>query len=178
MRWARLLGGIAAVLVCVVLAVAVWSPASSQDDYADRIADLESRVTLLEASVAALQGGQDAPAATPAAETFTIRGEFLLRGGSDAYYLSSRSGACSGRGGFDDILAGAQVRVRDQSGTLLGIGELVEGPHEKRCDFTFTVEVPRSDFYMIAAGHAGREGPSFSFADMESNDWQVALSMG
>lgn len=176
MRWARILGGTSAVMLCVMVMLAVWSPASSQDDYAERIADLETRVTLLEATVAAIQ---EAPVSTPVAETFTIEGTFVLTGRSgDDYFISTFSGDCLGKGGFDDIYAGAQVRVTDEAGALLGVGELEDGPDEESCDFTFSVDVPRAGFYMVAAGHAGREGPSFSFADMEANDWQVALQMG
>ena len=179
MRQVRVLGGLSAVLLCVVLGVAVWSPATSQDNYAERIAGLEARVTILEKTVEALQEGVVPPASTPVAETYQINGTFLLGGSrDDDYYLSERTGECRGKGGYDDLYVGAEVRVTDESGALLGLGQLEDAPSDRLCEFTFTVEVPRASFYMVAAGHAGREGPSFSFDEMVESDWVVDLSMG
>jgi hypothetical protein len=45
-----------------------------------------------------------------------------------------------------------------------------------QCSVTFAVDVPKADYYQFKIGtHAG---PSYSFDEMESNDWQLDLSLG
>lgn len=164
-----------ALSVMVTLAgSALFSPVDSQDATSQRLDDLELRVVALEGTVASIAS---APVVSPATERFTIDGEFTLFGTrGEAYRLVGTR--CVGLRGYDDIYVGAQVRVTDGTGAILGIGNLGEGWSDRQCTFTFSVEVPRSDFYTISAGSARRGGPTYSFDEMESMDWEVQLSMG
>jgi len=104
---------------------------------------------------------------------YTVSGTFVLldRGvGPDT--------ACRGDGGYDDIRAGTQVRVKDGSGTVLATGDLVGGTRSgARCTFTLEIlDVPKVDFYSVEVGRRGEL--SYSFEEMEENDWTVAFSLG
>jgi hypothetical protein len=168
---------LAFVVVVIAAVFAIYQPATSQDRTGERLDELEQRVADLEATVAVLTVSTTPPSNTGEELVYTIQGEFSLSGSSGDEF-SIRNGRCTGLGGFDDIYVGAQVRVTDESGALLGLGTLEDDPDSRRCDFVFVVEVPEARFYMVAAGHAGRQGPSYSFEEMEANDWEVALTMG
>jgi hypothetical protein len=168
---------LAYVAVVIVALIAIYQPATSQDRTGERLDELETRVADLEATVAVLTDSPSLTSDEGEEVLYTIQGEFSLSGTSGDEF-SIRSGRCTGLGGYDDIYVGAQVRVTDESGALLGLGALEDDPDSRRCDFVFVVEVSEARFYTIAAGHAGREGPSYSFEEMEASDWEVALSMG
>jgi serine/threonine-protein kinase len=107
----------------------------------------------------------------------TIRGEFTLTDDSLRYVTATR--VCIGGGGYDDLQAGAQVRVKDASGTVIGTGSLKGGSSigGRKCVFLFEVEnLPQSDFYSIEVTHRG--GISYSYEELEARDWKVSLTIG
>ena len=110
--------------------------------------------------------------------TYTISGRFELVTGWNFNPLGSDS--CAGTGGYSDIRPGAQVTVRGGSGSTLAISRLGESKgalSPATCSFEFSVtEVPREDFYRIEVSHRGEI--EFSFAEMESKNWMVELTLG
>jgi len=73
---------------------------------------------------------------------------------------------CSPKAGYDDIRAGAQVTVTDESGTVLGLGSLTESglwaeePDTllilSDCRFDFEVAVPEgAKFFGVEVAHRG-----------------------
>ncbi len=78
-------------------------------------------------------------------------------------------------GGYE--IVNANVEVRDQDNKV--IGSTITGFDDRdspQCSVTFTVDVPKADYYQIKIGtHAG---PSYSFDEMESNHWRLDLSLG
>lgn len=128
-------------------------------------------------------GGSSEPKAPP---THTITGTFTLLGqNEDAItneYIEgefiSVDGGCAGTGGYDDIEAGLQVTVSNESGTVIGTGALGQGTEvDAGCEFPFKVEnVPVAKFYKVEVGRRGTV--SYSHADMEAASWKVELSLG
>lgn len=114
-----------------------------------------------------------------------IGGTMLLKQGS----ISGKEGdSCYGEGGYNDIRAGASVTVSNGDGKLLATGLLgagtqvysSSGPSLKLfyCQFPVNVDtkVPRADFYKVEVTHRG--AIAYSYDDMKSRDWQVALTLG
>lgn len=74
-------------------------------------------------------------------------------------------GACVGRGGFDDIAPGAQVKITDRGGALIGLGSITQGvvvdsdngKTKDACLLLWTVDdVPRfQQFYGVEVSHRG-----------------------
>lgn len=109
-------------------------------------------------------------------ESFTIEGTFTL---TDFARIQVTDDGCSGTGGYDDVQSGMRVLVTDQSGEAVGTGStqaMTEGNTVSICRLTFSVEVPRSDFYTIAVGNRGEL--TYSFDELESADWGVAFELG
>lgn len=82
---------------------------------------------------------------------------------------------------FDHIKSGSQVVVRNGEGSVIAKGELGPGVLDPAgtallgCYFSYEVEVPAADFYLIEIG--GEESPVFSHADLEERGWEVHLSI-
>lgn len=90
--------------------------------------------------------------------TFNVSGSIVLMR-SDGYSSDGRD--CSGRRGYDDIHAGAQVTVTDQAGTVVALSELQPGHQSGEaggCLFLFTVrDVPKGKgFYGVSVGRETR----------------------
>lgn len=128
-------------------------------------------VTLL---LAACAPAGASPSAAPT--TKTLNGTLALHGRAAAIGLT----ACSGTGGYDDIAAGAQVTVKDQTGTLIGTGSLEAGKanaERTTCTFAFKVaDLPDATFYAIEVSHRGEL--TYSAAEMETRHWVVAFTLG
>lgn len=162
--------------VMLVAAIGIVAPSDAQDRTSQRLDDLETRVAALETQVATLV----TPIATSSAQaqTYTIAGSFELFGeeGTD-YYLGP--GGCLGQGGYADVRAGAQVRVTDEGGKLIGSGKLKPNLSvSESCAFTFSVKVHKASFYKISIGAERRGSIAYSFDEMVQNKWQVGLSLG
>ena len=126
-----------------------------------------------------------APAATTTTvESYTIDGELTLHGGYYGMYFSDEDESCSGKGGYADIDAGAQVLVSDGGGNALATGELdageagdTSGGFNVECNFSFTVpNVPKADFYKVEVSHRG--GLTYTYSDLSSKGWSVNLKLG
>jgi hypothetical protein len=79
--------------------------------------------------------------------------------------------------GYDDIRDGSLVTVRDAGGTLIGTTNLAGGELEQDgCKFSFTVRVPKADFYQIQIGR--REGLTSSYSELSGNGWHIDGSIG
>ncbi len=108
----------------------------------------------------------------------TVTGDLSL---SDTDFSGYSSGSsCSGSYGYDDIDAGAEVRIKDESGTLVATGTLEPGTFDGLyCVFPFTVEdVPTAKYYEISAGNDSRGGVHFTPKEMKSRHWAAHLSLG
>lgn len=111
----------------------------------------------------------------------TMTVEMLVSGDSDLDWLG---GDCyDGLTGFSDISSGAQVRVSDGTGELLGTGSLsVENDSDyiSLCLYEAQVfDIPDDrDFYSVELGNRNRGELSYSKADMIEQDWTVSLSLG
>jgi hypothetical protein len=128
-----------------------------------------------------LEGG----ATTTTQATNTITGSFTLLGQEDdpfsdvdGVYLADGSGGCSGSGGYEDIGPGLQARVSNESGTVIGTGNLGPGEViEDGCRFYFSIsDVPVAKFYRVEVG--GRGEISYSYEQMKAAVWNVSLSLG
>lgn len=155
-----------------------------------QVAEQDSRIAKLEDDVARLMDGestQSADSADDAEETQSITGSITLSsyGETDRsewsfLYPAFGPGDCIGMRGYDDITVGAGVVIIDGSGTTIANGHLGEGIYDEEatsCTFDFTVEdIPASDFYSVRVGN--RDGPTYSFEDLEELDWTMVLSLG
>lgn len=132
----------------------------------------------------AFHGSSTVPkAAGVATPTALPPGTFTLIGGITlplANIIVSSPGTCRGTDGFDDIAAGADVVVTDQSGTTIATGALEDGHGESSdggtvCKFGFAVTGVPDDktFYGVAVSYRGVV--QFSAQQAKSN--QVALSL-
>lgn len=87
--------------------------------------------------------------------TMNVRGAINLHAGQ---YLVAGD-ACFGKGGYDDLAPGAQVKVTDESGKILGVGRITQGVGSvgTGCTLLFNVDnVPRGGkFYGIEVSHRG-----------------------
>jgi hypothetical protein len=141
-------------------------------------------------------GGSDSLAVSG---TFTLTDSEGFVGGWDS---------CSGDGGYDDFGPGMNVTVRDGDGSIVGTGttesledadapdiEAEEGARGGAdgalgiaammakdlmdgtwCTVKFEVPVKRAEFYEIEVGRRGEL--SYSYEELEDNDWWVELNLG
>jgi hypothetical protein len=79
-------------------------------------------------------GEGESSATTTTQTTNTITGSFTLLGQEDdpfsdidGVYLADGSGGCSGSGGYEYIGPGLQAKVSNESGTVIGTGNLGPG---------------------------------------------------
>jgi hypothetical protein len=79
--------------------------------------------------------------------------------------------------GYDDIRDGSLVTVRDAGGVLIGTTNLTGGELEQDgCKFSFTVQVPKAEFYQVQIGR--REGLTSSYSELSGNGWHIDGSIG
>ena len=102
----------------------------------------------------------------------------LLNSDTNSPSVTSTGAVCQGAGPYGDIAAGNGVALKDADGKLLAITSLGVGSGSPTsCVFGFTLkDVPEVPFYSIEVGRRGQAG--YTLADMKSNDWTLALSMG
>ncbi len=96
--------------------------------------------------------------------------------------ITESGGHCYGTGGYSDMAQGASVTVRDGSGHILATSNLGTGTggavasFAGLCKFTFSAEVPETNFYSVEVANRGQL--NFSLAEMKKNNWHVDLSLG
>jgi hypothetical protein len=104
-------------------------------------------------------------------DTFDVNGSLELA--SAAFEYDDKE--CFGWKSYDDLNAGAQVVIRDATGSQVGLGSLGPGYHGRRiCTFEFTVEDVPSGSPLYSVEIAGRGEISFPEEDADS----VALTVG
>lgn len=104
-----------------------------------------------------------------------ISGTFVLTDSEVAWTSTS----CSGTGGYSDIREGANVVVKDGTGTIIGTAALVSDPvrsSASRCAYTFTVPVKDAEFYAVEVGRRG--ALTYSKAEIEAQGWAVGFTLG
>ena len=103
-----------------------------------------------------------------------------ITGTLDLQDFDTASQDCVGTGGYDDITAGANVVVKDQTGRILGSGQLDEGTSTDAltCSYPFTVADVRQDEqqYTIEISHRG--GITESFTELQDAGWSFSLTLG
>jgi hypothetical protein len=110
--------------------------------------------------------GAEHPTPASSARPYTVSGSITLGRGQFEWGVNGTSDtACYGRGGYDDLAAGAQVVITDPAGKTVAIGQLRTGTATvgddqlaTSCDLPFTVpNVPAGlGFYGVEVSHRGR----------------------
>lgn len=124
-----------------------------------------------------LAGCSSAPPSFTTHGTLTLTSTINLDGyadniaGSAATLANTTGETCSGAGGYDDLIPGAQVKVSDASGKTLALGQLDPGKYDAQlgtCTFTFTVPGTPAEqaFYGVMVSHRG--APQFTYAQMKT----------
>lgn len=123
------------------------------------------------------------PSPPPTATGHLLSGKLgFLNGGE---HVERTATSCSGTGGYSDISTGAQVTVKDQTGTVIAVGVLVDDPLLAKayesglhlgCFFKFDIQVPEATFFTLDI--AGRDPVTYSKADLEATKWQIVLTLG
>ncbi len=93
---------------------------------------------------------------------------------------------CVGHGGYTDVKAGLSASVKNESGTVIGIGTFGAGTigafdeqGNYTCVFHFVIRnVPKAAFYQIEAGDGHRGTLRYSYAQTQSNNWKPAFTLG
>lgn len=119
-------------------------------------------------------GINDAVLIVAEAPTITITGSFSLTEGSH-----TAGQPCSGSGGYSDFGQGMNVTIRDGDGNVVGSGATgpAEGESPGWCVTEFEIEdIEIVDFYEIEVGRRG--ALSYSYEDLESNDFNIDLTLG
>jgi hypothetical protein len=127
-------------------------------------------------------GGNDAkeqPQATSTTEErHSLSGTFLLNGTEGEEFIEGDAKSCSGTGGYEDIVDGAQVTITNESGTVIGTGNLERSENiDAACRFYFTVpNLPIAKFYGIEVSHRGQV--RYSHEQLQGENWNVSLDLG
>lgn len=127
---------------------------------------------------------RDRPAGKlPGTDLYRIAGTVeLLADSGDISFFALPIGGCMGMGGYEDLQAGKQITVRDETGTMIGVGGLEpiylpsEGIDNQRCVFTFTIDVPEARFYTLEMERRGVL--TYSKAELDTAEWHIDLSLG
>lgn len=110
---------------------------------------------------------------------FTISGTLNLTDYGDGIFSTDTQ--CVGRGGYGDLSAGMPITIRDGSGNILASTQLNTGTFEGdsefvfSCDFNFSAEVPKADFYSLEFGRRGEF--TYSFDEMKEVSWKIYFSL-
>lgn len=82
--------------------------------------------------------------------------------------------------GYSDVRSGAQVVVANEKGTTIARTGLGEGTLVLtggiRCEFPFSVKVPKAKFYKVEVSHRGTVEKSYD--ELQSDGWKVELELG
>ena len=155
------------IVVVLMVAVVLYRPATSQDNYGERIASLETRVAVLEGS-----GGH------------TMVGAFVVIG--DATLITNEEGrgpddGCRGVGEYAGFGLDSPVLVSDYFATV-GEGGVVqtiaavEGDRRIRCEMRFRVEgLPMETTYAITV--APLASTEVTFAELERLGWDLTITI-
>jgi hypothetical protein len=113
------------------------------------------------------------PEASPSpAATTTLKGQIELAGNENQAYVLSENG-CVGIGDNADLEAGRQLVVRDESGAIIGVTTLEAGNSDDTCAWTFSVDVPESEFYAVSIPM--KMELVFTHADIAESNGEVTI---
>ncbi len=110
---------------------------------------------------------------------YRLVGTLELYGESGDEFMNLAVLGCFGLGGYDDIMSGAQITIRNESGDVVAVTELQPDPLSEatdECKFQFVAEVPHATFYSLEMGRRG--DMTFSFDELEERGWFVELGIG
>jgi hypothetical protein len=176
------------------LAAAVEALQTQVAEQDDRITELEEEVGDLQSAVAHLvaqlapEERSVPPTTQPEQDAYTITGSLtLLDGGATsvvdqnfAHVVYAGRDYCHGQAGYRGIEGEMQVVITNASGQTIATGRTEEGEYQElqnACEFAFTVDdVPLSDFYAISIGRL--KGPTYTFEELEANNWRIDVSVG
>lgn len=87
-------------------------------------------------------------------------------------------GLCITLRGYSDIGSGTDVIVKDGTGKVIALTELLRGTPVGlySCRFDFEAKVPSSEFYSFSIGD--RDQITFSKADLLDRGWRLDLTLG
>lgn len=137
-------------------------------------------------SCSAGSGSGNSSAAPSPDAALLIQGSIVLAAGNLDWWEEGKP--CRGKGGYADLVGGAQIVVENETGTTIAVGQLEPGtlpdpiptdPWTSRrvpdCTFQFSVkDVPEgANFYTLKIG--SRESPTFT---REQLDAPLELSIG
>lgn len=100
----------------------------------------------------------------------------------------THQGECQGASGYDDIVPGAEVLLKDGDGHTLAVANLGPGHVTERapgadgytfvnCQFAFTMTaIPDRPFYTFSIGHRG--APTYAHDELAARGWSVAMTLG
>lgn len=176
MRPLKLLAGVVATILLGVATLAlaltfIAGSASSQDDYGPRIQKLEERVTLLEATVAALQ--PDQPAVD--GQDRHLQGEIQLVATEGRAWEGVGEGECRGLAQWSHLRPGGVVRITDQAGNLL-----VDAPitstidTDRSCRILFEADLPDSEVYRVEV--SANDAITWTVDDLIDQDWDITIN--
>ena len=115
----------------------------------------------------------------------TLTGEFTLT--ADPAFPSMTSvdedDSCSGSGGYSDFGTGMNVTIRDGDGNIVGSTSTDRAEYVSTgstealyCQTGFETDVDIVDFYAIGIGSRGEL--TYSFEDLEDQDFNLSLTLG
>ena len=122
------------------------------------------------AGMAALPSAGDASATGRQA----LRGTVSLPGTINEGFVIADDG-CVGLGRYAGVQAGQQVIVRDGMGNVIGVTALAATESSVVCGWTFTTEVPESDYYAVSIPMVGER--VYAGDDVTANDGQIELTL-
>lgn len=85
---------------------------------------------------------------------------------------------CVTTGGYQDIAVGSQLKITDETGTIIGVASLepLYVPDDELCAFLFTSDVPEATFYTFQLGRRG--DITYSKDELDSSGWNIDLTIG
>lgn len=126
--------------------------------------------------------GKEVEVTIAKAPTYTITGSMRLIG----YDIGGTSRYCYGTGDYAGIKGGMSVTVKDGSGQILATSKTDAGYSTTHslvyaplvCEFDFSIEVQKSDFYTIQLGTEREVSFNYSLQEMKDMGWEVSLTSG
>lgn len=104
----------------------------------------------------------------------TLSGTVLLPGEVNQAYILTDTG-CVGLGGYSDIRAGRQLIFRNESGEIIGVTTLEASDATDMCSWTFSLEVPQSEFYAVSIPMVFEY--IFTDQDIDDQDGKISLPL-
>lgn len=107
-----------------------------------------------------------------------VTGTFTLVGSWSVYSGYSLDKNCNASGGYSDIGSSTQVILKNKEGlevtrTDLGMFPIIDLSGDRRCTWTFRLDVPEGEeYYVLSVGRRGEM--KFSFEEMKS----ISLTLG